>query len=426
MRRNKKNYFLLLGISHKTAPVEIREKFYFDNSACCSALKDIHRISGVEECVLLSTCNRTEIYAVINESPEKIRKRLEDFILCISSSNKEILNCFYYHQGDHVIKHLFRVSSSLDSMILGESQIFGQVKNAYSTACDNKCTGPTINRLFHHAFRVGKLIRNTTSIGEGAVSVSFAAVDLAKSIFGNLNGRSVLLIGAGKAGKLSAKHLRESGVDCLYISNRTVERAKNLADELCGEVVSFELIYEMCEKVDIIITSVNSNEPIINKNYIVQHISRRKREPLFLIDLGVPRNIDADVATIDNTFLYNIDDLEDRTLENMDKRKNEAEKAEELICTEVEKFFSWISEREVIPVIHDMHIKCENIRQEELDKIKNRVNPEAFETTDFVTRRIVKKLLHNPIIAVRTTKSGVQRNRLLKSIHELFIKESVE
>ena len=422
MRKIKKNHFLLLGISYKTAPVEIREKFYFDNSARCTVLQDIHRIPGVDECVLLSTCNRTEIYTVISEPLEEVRKKLEDFILNISSSNKEILNYFYYYQGDHVIKHLFRVSSSLDSMILGESQIFGQVKDAYSTACDNKCIGPTISRLFHHAFRVGKLIRNNTSIGEGAVSVSFAAVELAKSIFGNLNGCSVLLIGAGKTGELSAKHLTGSGIDCLYISNRTADRAKNLADKLHGEVIPFEGIHEMCEKVDIIITSVTSNEPIINKNKIIQYILNRKGKPLFLIDLGVPRNIDAAVATIDETFLYNIDDLEDHILKNMDKRTSEAEKAEELICTEVKELCSWISEREVIPVIRNLHFKCENIRLEELEKIKNRVNPEAYEKIDFVTERIVRKILHNPIVAMRTTESSVQRKQHLKSIHELFNK----
>lgn len=420
MGRNKENSFFLLGISHKTAPVEVREKVSFDSSSYSSVLSGIHGISGVKECVLLSTCNRTELYAVITGKPENVRKRLDDYILDISGSGKEILDCFYYLQGNDVIEHLFKVSSGLDSMILGEPQIFGQVKDAYSAACDNKCTGPALNRLFHHAFRVGKLIRSITAVGEGAVSVSFAAVELTKSIFEDLRGRSVLLIGAGKTGELSARRLLDSGVRHLYIANRTAERAGDLADKLGGKTVPFEEINEMFEKTDIIITSVTTREPIINKNGIIPYTTRRKGDRLLLIDLGVPRNVDSDVDDIENILLYNIDELEDLTLENMDKRKNEAEKALEIISGKVGEFSAWLSEREVIPAIRDLHVKCENIRKEELEKIKNRVSPEAFETIDLVTRRIVRKLLHNPVIAIRATESGEKRDRLIKSIQELF------
>jgi len=420
MGQIKENHFFLIGISHKTAPVEVREKVSFETVSCVSLLHDIHMIPGVEECVILSTCNRTEIYMVISASPEEVQKRIEALILEKSDSQKDIFDFFYRYMGTQVIEHLFRVSCGLDSMILGESQIFGQVKNAYSTACDNKCTGPALNRLFHSAFRVGKKIRHETGIGEGVVSVSFAAVELAKDIFGNLDGRSVLLAGAGKTGELCARRLKDSGVEHLYIANRTLERAYDLASKLSGEVIMFESISDMCESVDIIITSVTSHEPIIKKSELSPYIQRRKGKPLFLIDLGVPRNIEPEVNDIDHTFLYNIDNLENVTLENLDKRKNEAEKAERMILSEVEDFCSWLSEREVIPMIRDLRVKYENIRKEEMEKIKTRVDPQIYESINLVTRRIVRKLIHKPIIALRASESGVSRESLIKSMQELF------
>ena len=405
-----------MGISHKTAPVEIREKVCFDGPSCRQAICSFHKIPGVEECVLLSTCNRTEIYAFVSSPPDELRKRIEDVILELSDSDREILTYFYYRKNAQAIEHLFKVSSGLDSMILGEPQIFGQVKNAYSTACDSKCTASYLNRLFHHAFRVGKVIRNVTAVGEGTVSVSFAAVILAKRIFGNLHNRSVLLVGAGKTGELCAHNLIDSGVEHLYITNRTADRAKELSDKLGGKVIPFEELYNMCEYVDIIITSVTSKEAIITESALLLHSGHRKKKPLLLIDLGVPRNIDSKVANIDDTYLCNIDDLEDLTLDTLDKRKNEAEKAEALIAEEVEEFCSWLSEREVIPTIRDLHVKMENIRQEELAKIKRGVSPETYETLDLVTRRIVRRILHYPVIAMKDTDSGKEREQLVKSI----------
>ena len=419
----EKDNFLLIGISHKTAPIKIREKFSFNSENISTELNKINRISGIDECVVLSTCNRTEIYALINKPAEEIFEKINQHILDISGAGKDFLKHFYYLDGSQVIEHLFNVTCGLDSMILGEPEIFGQVKNAYALACDYKSTGPVINRLFHHAFQVGKQIRNVTSIGEGAVSVSSAAVVLAKKIFGGLKDCTVLLVGAGKIGKLCAKQLTDSGIAKLYITNRTYDHAAALAEELSAEVIPFEKMEKMYEKVDIIITSITSPEPLITKNRLNKYIEQRNGRPLTIIDLGVPRNIEPEATQIENIHLFNIDNLEDVTLDNRDRRKIEDEKARKIIKKEVDEYCIWLKEREVIPVIQNLHEKCENIRLEELEKIKNRVSSETYEAIDQITRRIVRKLLHNPTITVRATKSGDIRKRLLESINELFIKD---
>jgi len=425
MKIFEKNKFLLVGISYKTAPVEIREKFSFNSENIPKLLSDISKISSIRECVVLSTCNRTEIYAFIDKLSDEIRERIERYILDISGMEKGFLKHFYCYNGRKVIEHLFKVTCGLESMILGETQILGQVKNSYTLACDNGCTGQTFNRLFHQAFQVGKQIRNRTSIGEGIVSVSSAAVLLARELFGCLKQRKVLLIGAGKIGKLCAKQLIDSGIKELFITNRTIEHAVALAEELPGKVIPFEKRSEMFDKVDIIITSTTSSNPLITKNLLNKYIKLRNGKPLSLIDLGVPRNIDPEVACMENIHLFNIDDLEDVTLENLDKRKNEAEKAKEIINKKVDEYCTWLEEREIIPAIHNLREKCENIRLNELKKINNRVTVETFKTIDLVTRRIVRKILHNPTITVRASESGEVRKRLIESINDLFINETI-
>jgi len=253
------------------------------------------------------------------------------------------------------------------------------------------------------------------------MSVSYAAVKLAKNIFGTLRGRSVLLVGAGKIGELCAQRLIDTGVAHLYIVNRTLDRAKDLAIKLRGDAIPFKNLGEIFKKVDIIITSVTSKVPIIKKSDIMHHIDNRKSESLFLIDLGVPRNIESEAGKIDNTFLYNIDDLEGLTLDNLDNRKKEVEKAEKLIQAEIDDFCSWLTKCEVSPMIRDLYQSCENIRLKELEKVKNKISPEAYEILDIVTRRTVRKILHNPVITMRASKSGSQRERLLESVQELFI-----
>jgi glutamyl-tRNA reductase len=420
----QKNNFLLIGISHKTASIENREKFSFTNDTAPDFSRVLKKKCGINGSVILSTCNRTEIYAYVEKPHDEVRKNVEACILERTGEKRSYLKYFYVQEGIDVIRHLFMVASGLDSMIVGEPEIFGQVKNAYAVALEHKYTNAAINRLFHHAFQVGKIIRHTTAIGEGAVSLSSSAVMLAQKLFGSLGKRSALLIGTGKIGKLCAKQLRDAGIESLYISNRTKKYAETLAKELSGEVVPFEYIDKTFEEVDIIITSIISPEPLITKEGMESHMDDRGGKPLYLIDLGVPRNIDPNTAKIENIHLFNIDSLESISSDNLDKRKQEAEKAQDIINKEVDEYITWIKEREVIPAIQDLHGRCEDIRTEELDKLKNRVSPETFREIDRVTQRIVRKILHKPTITVRCSESDDDRSRLISSINELFINDS--
>ncbi|MDP2982090.1 MAG: glutamyl-tRNA reductase [Candidatus Latescibacter sp.] len=416
-----KGNLLLIGISHKTAPVEIREKFSFTGDALISVLSEIKRMSSIRECLVLSTCNRTEIYAVAGDSFRETRRNIENYILDISGIDKSFLRYFYCLNGTDVIEHLFQVICGFDSMIFGESQIFGQVKSAFSLACDNNCTGPIINRLFHQAFQVSKQVRTNCTFGsEGAISASSAAVALARKTYGSLQNRTVLLVGAGKIGRMCARLLIDSGIKKLYLANRTAERADALVEELSGEAIPFEKMDEMFGKVDIIITSASSSNPIITKSRLIECIGHRDGAILTLIDLGVPRNIDPEVASIGNIILYNIDNLKDVTGENYNGRNSEEIKAREIIKLKVDEYDTWLQEREILPEIRTLREKCENIRTEELGKIKNKVNAEIYDAVDLVTRRIVRKILHNPTVTLRASESGETRKRLVESLNALF------
>ncbi len=421
MGQTTENQFYLLGISHKTAPVEIRETVSLSETSYPEALQQIADLAGIAECVLLSTCNRTEVYAVISDSRQETTAAVEDCLIAATGAPEELRNYFYRLNGTAVIEHLFRVAAGIDSMILGEPQIFGQVKAAYSLASDALTTGPTINRLFHHSFKVGKQIRNMTAIGEGAVSVSFAAVEKARQVFSDLKGKSVLLIGAGKTGELSAKRLRESGIGKLMIANRTMERAEKLAKNLGGSVVPFERFPETAAQADIVISSVAAGDTILDRGQLAPLLKHRNSNTLLIIDLGVPRNIDHQVGELDSVTLLNVDDLEDLTAGNLDRRKVEAGKAEKYIADEVEKFSDWLAGREIIPVIRELHDSCEAIRVGELEKMKNRVDNDTLELLDLVSRRIVRKILHNPVVKMRDTEDGDHRSRLVSSIRTLFM-----
>ena len=415
--------FHLIGISYKTAPVEIREKFSFGKEAVAQALPNIRQINGISECVLLSTCNRTELYFVTDEPTNVVCERLNNYILEVSGMDINFLHYFYYRQGIEVIEHLFNVTCGLDSMVLGENQIFRQTKHAYSVSSDLSCTSALFNRLFHQAFRVGKQVRSSTSISEGIVSVSSAAVMLGKKVLGDLRHHNALLIGAGKIGKMCAKQLIDAGIENLYITNRTTQHAVEVAEELSGQIIPFESMREMFDNVDIVITSVTSSEPLITKEHVEKYRHRNNDKPFAIIDLGVPRNVDGNVSSLENIYLFNIDNLQDVTNENHSKRKREGPKAREIIRKKVDEYCAWLRERDVFPVIHSLYEKCENIRLVEINRISNKFDDEILEAIDIVTRRIVRKILHNPTITVRSSESAHDRTRLLESIHELFINE---
>jgi glutamyl-tRNA reductase len=370
--------------------------------------------------MILSTCNRVEI-AIATEDRYDPGDIVDAFLAERKAVDETTAQYLYRHEGREAIHHLFRVASSLDSMVLGEPQILGQLKAAYASAKNCGALCGTLETLLTRAFSVAKRVRSETGIGQMAVSVSYAAVELARKIFGNLEGRSVLLVGAGKTGELCARGMVASGVGSLFIANRTPARASDLAERLTGEVIPLDRIHDMTGSADIIITSVTSRDPVILRDPTAAQLARRNGKPLFLIDLGVPRNIEPGVAHLDGVHVYDIDDLQDVILDNQDRRRMEAERAEELIQREVGEFCCWLSEREVAPVIRDLRERCESIRLDELERIRNRVNPETLETIDLVTRRIVRKILHNPTVAMRASESGGSRERILDTVRELFM-----
>jgi glutamyl-tRNA reductase len=424
MGKIQENQFLLVGISHKTAPIDIRERFSFTKTEIPAVLADLTRIDGIAEIVVLSTCNRTEFYLLVNEPIMNVQKHLEEYIIDRIGMGTDFLAHFYRIQGKDVIKHLFNVTCGLDSIILGETQIFGQVKDAYAITCDNGCTGPVFNRLFHMAFQIGKKIRSETSIGEGIVSVSSAAVMMAQNVFGNLARKRALLVGTGKIGKLCAKQLIDSGIGELFITNRTIEHAIDLASELNGQMIPFDRMVDIFGTMDIIVTSVASPRPIITSEFFIS-IPQEGDKPIALIDLGVPRNIDPDISRRGNIHLFNIDDLEVVTIGNHNRRKNEVKKVTQIVEQKAGEYFEWLTEQEVIPAIYNLRRKCEAIRQGELKRIDSRVNAETLQVVDIVTRRIIQKILHNPTVTMRAAWSVEKRKRLLKSIEELFINEPV-
>ena len=331
----------LIGISYKTAPVEVRERFSFSVKTIPKVLANIRSIDGVDECVVISTCNRTEIYTVIKHDFENFREKVYRYIINTTGFDKAFLKNFYLLRGTRVVEHLFNVTCGFDSMVIGETQIFRQVKDCYAVACSNGSTSIILNRLFHSAFRVGKLVRSTTAVGEGVVSVSSAVALLAQKVFGGLNGKKVLLIGAGKVGKLCAKHLTESGIGTLYIINRTIERAHDLSAELSGMVIPFKNLPDMIGKVDMVITSITTRTPLITKEFLQKNIGKRNGTALTFIDLGVPRNVEPDVLELENIHLFNIDDIEDVTFKNHDKRIREKEKSASIIEEKVSEYCIW-------------------------------------------------------------------------------------
>ncbi len=418
------NNLLLIGLSHKTAPIEIREKFSFGTDAIpgiISCLKSREQ-AGIQECVLLSTCNRTELYAVSPGPGAQVRPAIIDCLLEITHLSGDLREYFHVCEGTQVIEHLFRVVSGIDSMILGEPQIFGQVKNAYALACDYKFTGPVMNRLFHHAFQVGKQVRNITSIGEGVVSYGSAAVALAQKTLGSLRGKSIVLIGAGKIGELCAKQLAGCGARNIFIMNRTFGRAHDLTCRIEGIPVGFECLPEMIRKADIVISSVASQEPVVPASLVESSRAGQDGRPLVIIDLGMPRNVEPQSGEQAGVTVYNIDDLEEVVRDNRTRRLGETARANEIISHEVANYVSWMVEREAVPVIDSLRKKCEEIRLGELERIRNRVDDDTYKVLDRVTRRILRKVLHQPTVRVRSAESEEFRKQLIDSIQELFIK----
>jgi glutamyl-tRNA reductase len=414
---------IVIGMNHKTAPVHLRERLSLsceDNSRTLDEIKDI---SQVHEVMYLATCNRVEVVANIEDSVSGV-EQLKSFIFSHGNlSHDEMKECLYIYRDHEAVQHLFRVASSLDSMVMGEPQILGQVKDAYRHCVEHRASGIILNKLLHHAFRVAKRVRTETGIANNAVSVSFAAVELAKKIFGYLSGKKVLLVGAGEMSELAAKHLINNGVSKIIFANRTYENAVRLANDFHGIPISFDLLEEKLKEVDIVISSTGAPGYIITERIIVDALRRRKNRLIFLIDIAVPRDVDPAVEEIDNVFLYNIDNLQEIVDDNVKNRMREADKAEAIIADEVINFSNWLNTLEVVPAIVSLRNKADGIINSELEKSfswMRDMNEEEKEKIRILASSIVNKILHDPITRLKEESQNGGADPYVAAIMRLF------
>ena len=398
-------HIVVVGLSHKTAPVEIREKLAVPESRMSEALTRLCSYQGVREGILLSTCNRVEVYAVVDEI-EAGYGRIQEFMADahLSLSSEQLIPHLYWHQGDRAISHLFRVASSLDSMIVGESQILGQIKDAFEVALTHKSTGIILNKVVKKAISVAKRVRTETKIAEMAVSVSYAAVELAKKIFSDLSEKTVLLVGAGEMAKLAARHFIASGVRHVRVTTRNPQHGMELADRFGGTAVPFEQFREDMASADIVLVSTGASHYLVSEDDVQRSVKQRMNRPMFLIDISVPRNIDPAVRHVDNAFLFDIDDLKARVEQNRGGRLLEAEKAEQMVVDEVGIVRQWLQSLEVTPTIMALRTKADEIKRAEVEKTLGRLanlsEPER-ELVEAMASSIVNKLIHNTMVTLK-------------------------
>jgi len=411
-----------LGVSHKTAPVSVREQFSFKGEELESALLKLNALPSVEESMVLSTCNRVEIYFTTrSETPFK---EVIDFLIDEKGADLDQINSHFYRKVDRdAVRHGFYVASSLDSMVVGEPQIVGQFKDAFSLAKELGTIGTVLCRFCETALKVSKRVRTETGISKNAVSISFAAVELAKKIFGELHGKKVAIIGAGEMAELAVKHLITNGASEVFVVNRTLERAQKLAQEFGGKAFPLTELETVLKMADIVISSTGAPGYVLTPENVLPALKGRKHRPMFLIDIAVPRDIDPALNDHEGLYVYDIDDLQQVVDANIKERLREAEVAKDIIEGYVERFMKWLRELEVAPLIAELKEKAESIRKEVLSKRlpKLGLTPEQEQEVDNITRIIINKLLHQPITSVK--KKAVEeetRSQVVQIFREIF------
>lgn len=417
-------FFSLIGLNHRTAPVEVREKLSFREDALPDALRAVASLPNIREAMILSTCNRVEIIArAEGEAANAIPDMVQFLAHYHQKPHSQIEPYLYQHQQGEAIRHLFRVASSLDSMIVGEAQILGQVKEAYAIARNTGTLRGPLDEALTRSFHVAKRVRTETGIATSAVSVSYAAVELAKKIFGSLNDKRVLLIGAGKMSELAAKHLVSSGATQIFVTNRSPERAEQLARSLDGQAVPFQQMLSTAAQCDIVIASTGASDFLISKADAQRMLAERKNRPMFLIDIAVPRNIDPAINKLDNIFLYDIDDLQQVVNANMQERQKEAQTAEQIANEEAEKFLNWLKTLDVVPTIVDLQTHLEHVRQQEIARLASQLGgltPEQREAVEALTRGMMNKVLHSPIHHLKTSAQQPDGLKMVETIRRIF------
>lgn len=413
----------LVGINHRTAPVEVRERMSIPESRLREAVRDLVRREGIQEGLILSTCNRVEVVASARDgiaAEPIIRRFLADHHQCNLALYE---NHFYQYRQREAIEHLFRVASSLDSMIVGEPQILGQLKQAYNAARDVGALNGTLNEITLRALAVARKVRRNTAIGASAVSVSYAAVELARKIFGDLTGKSILVLGAGKMSEIAARNLIRSGAGAIFVANRTYERAVELAEAFHGTAIRYEQILDHVGEADIIICSTAAPHYVIQRKHAEQWLAARKNRPMFFVDISVPRNIDPSINELDNAFVYDIDDLGQVVEANKKEREREAFWAEQIIQDEVQKTMRRLASREVVPTIVALEQRLEAIRESELERYRGRLGdltPQQREAIDALTHGILNKVLHGPIQELKSGVGRPEQSSLVSLVRKMF------
>ena len=414
---------LIVGLNHNTAPIQLRECLAFPEDKIEDALCKVHGLSSVKENMIVSTCNRVEVYAATREA-EKAQYDLKEFLSQYHGiALKQFEKNLYTHVGEGAVRHIFRVASSLDSMVLGEPQILGQMKDAYDFSQQVKTSGLILHRLLHRTFHVAKRVRTETKIAISAVSVSSVAVELAEKIFGTLERKTVLLIGAGEMCELAARHLVSGGAEKILVTNRTYERAVSLSKEFKGEAIPFEEMGLGLKKTDIVISATNSPQHLIGHDQITKVMKDRKQKPIFFIDIADPRDVEPRVGDIENVYLYNIDDLRKVANENIKDREKEAQKAEAIVRDEVARFVNWYRSLDVTPTIVALRKKFEEIRRKELEKtlsLHPNLSEKERKSLEALTSAIINKILHTPITLLKQTNEEAMADLYLDALHALF------
>ena len=414
--------FLVTGLNHKTAPIELRERLAFEREGLPEATRALLASPGVKEAMILSTCNRVELLVSHNGTEPQLPHFLaEHFSLDRSAIEPHL----YRYQDEDAVRHMFRVASSLDSMVVGEAQILGQVKQSWTVARELGAVKGPLDKLLQGAFTAAKRVRSETEIGSSSVSIASVAVDLARRIFGSLDGKKILIVGAGKMSELAARHLMQHGADSIMVANRTHERAVHLAEQFLGQAIRFEDLHARAPEADIVITSTGSSQHIFGFEQAQQILQKRKGRPVFLIDIAVPRDVDPQINRLEGIFLYDIDDLQSVAASNLVDRGHEAERAEAIIVEETERFRRRMRTVDIAPVIQHVQSKVEEMRQAELhrsQRLLQSLTPEQQAAVDSLTRGLMNKFLHLPLQALKTAAREGDANAL-EAIGGVFARE---
>ncbi len=416
---------LVVGINHKSAPVEIREQLAFSASKLTEALVQFRKCFPSSEIVILSTCNRVELYACSPKNPSELTgESILDFLAEIHALEKErFRENIYIHKNLEAIKHLFFVTSSLDSMVLGETQILAQVKEAYSTACTNASTGKIFHQLFQQALNVAKEVHTHSNIAKGKVSISSVSVEFAERIFQDFSDKTVFIIGAGEMAELVLKSLVERGTKTVMVSNRSYDRAVALASEFGGKAVRFDCLAEELAKADIVISSTSAPHYVLHPEHAKEAMRIRKGAPMFLIDIAVPRDINPEVGNIENIYLYDIDDLQGVVSQNMEERTKEIEKCRGMVEKEVEKFMAWVEEMKIGPAVARLRDHFHGVGREELNRLRPKLgdmSDEHWQEVVYTMERTLNKLLHRPLEVGKEEAKNGGGYRYIDTIKKLF------